>query len=53
LVEALNNTRALLARLELGVHAPPGEEREVVRELYVQTRRQVKALAAMLELTSH
>ena len=50
LVESLNSTRALLARLELGVSAPPGEAREVIRELYVATQRQAKALAACLEL---
>ena len=47
---ALTNTQALLTRLELGVQAPPGQARVVVRELYVQTRRQAKALAAVLEL---
>jgi hypothetical protein len=51
LVENLNSTQALLARLELlGVQAPPGQARVTVRELYVQTRRQVKALIATLEL---
>jgi hypothetical protein len=29
---------------------PPGQARVTVRELYVQTRRQVKALIATLEL---
>jgi hypothetical protein len=47
---ALTNTQALLTRLELGVRAPPGQARVAVRELYVQTRRQLKALSAVLEL---
>jgi hypothetical protein len=46
----LNGTRALLARLEGGVTAPPGQARVTIRELYVQTRRQLKALSATLEL---
>jgi hypothetical protein len=50
LCEALINTQALLQRLELGVQAPPGQARVTVRELYVQTRRQLKVLAAVLEL---
>jgi hypothetical protein len=47
---ALINTQALVTRLELGVQAPPGQARVAVRDLYVQTRRQLKALAAVLEL---
>ena len=39
--EALTNSRALLNRLENGIDAPPGGAREIVRELYVATRRQV------------
>jgi len=50
LVENLNSTRALLAHLEAGVTVPRQEQREVVRLLYVATRHQVKALAAVLEL---
>ena len=50
LVENLNSTQALLRRLEDGVHVPRQEQREVVRLLYVATRHQVKALAAVLEL---
>ena len=50
LCEALTNTQALLARLESGVCVPRPEQREVVRLLYVATRHQVKALAAVLEL---
>jgi len=50
LVESLTNTKALLARLELGVHVARNEQREVVRLLCVATRHQVKALAAVLEL---
>jgi hypothetical protein len=50
LIENLNSTRALLRRLEDGVHVPRQEQREVVRLLYVATQHQVKALAAVLEL---
>ena len=50
LCEALTNTQALLARLEAGVTVPRVEQREVIRLLYVATRHQVKALAAVLEL---
>jgi hypothetical protein len=50
LVENLNSTRALLRRLELGVRVPRQEQREIVRLLYVSTRHQVAALAAVLEL---
>jgi hypothetical protein len=50
LCEALTNTQALLTRLESGVTVPRDQQREVVRLLYVATRHQVKALAAVLEL---
>jgi hypothetical protein len=51
LVENLNSTQALLTRLESGrVCVSRQEQREVVRLLYVATRHQVKALAAVLEL---
>ena len=50
LVESLTNTKALLSRLEAGVHVARNEQREVIRLLYVATRHQVKALAAVLEL---
>ena len=50
LCEALTNIQALLARLEAGVTVPRDQQREVVRLLYVATRHQVKALAAVLEL---
>jgi hypothetical protein len=51
LVENLNSTQALLTRLESGrVRVARAEQREVVRLLYVATRHQVKALAAVLEL---
>jgi hypothetical protein len=51
LVENLNSTQALLTRLESGrVCVPRQEQREVVRLLYVATRHQVQALAAVLEL---
>jgi hypothetical protein len=42
LVESLNNTQALLTRLESGVCAPRDQEREIVQQLYVQTRQQLK-----------
>jgi len=50
LCAALTNTQALLTRLESGVCVPRQEQREVVRLLYVATRHQVQALAAVLEL---
>jgi hypothetical protein len=50
LCEALTNTQALLARLEAGVTVPRDQQRETIRLLYVATRHQVKALAAVLEL---
>jgi hypothetical protein len=50
LVENLNSTRALLTRLESGVTVPRQEQREVVRLLYVSTKHQAQALAAVLEL---
>jgi hypothetical protein len=50
LVENLNSTRALLRCLEDGVTVPKDAQREIVRLLYVATRQQVKALAAVLEL---
>jgi len=50
LCEALTNTQALLTRLEAGVTVPRDQQLEIVRLLYVATRHQVKALAAVLEL---
>jgi hypothetical protein len=50
LVENLNSTRALMRRLEDGVCVPKDAQREIIRLLYVATRHQVKALAAVLEL---
>jgi hypothetical protein len=51
LVGVRNQALALLERMEnRGVQVARAEQREVVRELYVQTRRQVKVLAAVLEL---
>ena len=50
LVENLNSTQALLLRLEDGVCVPKNAQREIVRLLYLATRHQVKALAAVLEL---
>jgi len=38
LCEGLNNTQALLSRLEAGVVVPRDQQRETVRELYVATR---------------
>jgi len=49
LCESLVHTKELLRRLE-GVTVPRDHQREVVRLLYVATRHQVKALAAVLEL---
>jgi hypothetical protein len=48
LVEALTNTQGLITRLESGVHVPRDGQREVVRELYVQTRRQLKGAHRVL-----
>jgi hypothetical protein len=50
LVENLNSTRALLARLESGVTVLKDQQREIIRLLYVSTRHQAKALSAVLEL---
>ena len=50
LIENLNSTRALLRRLEDGVHVPRQQQREIVRLLCVSTRHQTAALAAVLEL---
>jgi hypothetical protein len=50
LVENLNSTRALLARLESGVTVLKDQQREAVRETYVACRRLVRALSAVLEL---
>ena len=49
LCAALTNTQALLSRLEAGVTVPRDQQREVVRELYVATRNQAKALIATLK----
>jgi hypothetical protein len=46
---ALANVEALIERLELGVRAQDNE-RAMVRELYVQCRRQREVLAAALRL---
>ena len=50
LVEKLELDASLLTRLESGMTVPRDQQREAVRELYVATRRQVKALSATLEL---
>ena len=50
LCEALIDTQALCARLEAGVQVQHNGQREVVRQLYVASRNQAKALAATLEL---
>jgi hypothetical protein len=49
LAENLNSTRALLRHLEDGVTVQ-NDAQQIVRLLYVATRHQVKALAAVLEL---
>ena len=50
----LNDVRAhtelLAARLEAGVHVRGDEQREVVRRLYLQTRRQLEAIAVALDV---
>ncbi|MGC1234666.1 MAG: hypothetical protein WA838_08390, partial [Xanthobacteraceae bacterium] len=51
LCEVLVHTKELLAPLEAkGVRVPRDDQWQVVREVYVQTRRQLQALAAVLEL---
>jgi hypothetical protein len=50
LVGKLELDASLLTRLESGVTVPRDQQGEAVRELYVATRRQVKALSATLEL---
>ena len=50
LCEALIDTQALCARLEAGVQVQHNGQREVVRQLYVASRNQAKALIATLEL---
>ena len=50
LAESLNTTQALQRRLEDGVIVLNDAHCEVVRSLFVATRHQAKALAAMLEL---
>ena len=50
LVEALIDTLSLLARPERGVQVRQNGQRGVVRQLYVATRNQAKALIATLEL---
>jgi hypothetical protein len=50
LIENLSSTRALLRRLEDGVTVPRDQQRQVVRQLYVASRNQAKALIATLEL---
>jgi hypothetical protein len=49
LCEVLIDVQALCARLEAGVQVPHNEQREVVRQLYVASRNQAKALIATLE----
>jgi hypothetical protein len=44
------HTEALAVRLEAGVYVSGDEEREVVRRLYLQTRRQLEALAVAVGL---
>jgi len=51
LVGVRNQAQALLERMEnRGVQVARQEQREIIRLLYVATRHQVKALAAVLEL---
>lgn len=51
LCEVLVHTKELLAPLEAkGVRVPRDDQWQVVREVYVQTRQQLQALAAVLEL---
>ena len=50
LCEALIDTQALCARLEAGVQVQHNGQREVVRQLYVASCNQAKALIATLEL---
>ena len=50
LCQALIDTQSLLVRLEAGVHVLEAGQRETVRQLYVASRAQVKALTACLEL---
>jgi hypothetical protein len=51
LVGLRNQAQALYERLETrGVYVPKDQQREIVRLLYVATRNQVRALAAVLEL---
>ena len=51
LVGVRNQAQALLERMEnRGVQVARQEQREIIRLLYVATRHEVKALAAVLEL---
>jgi hypothetical protein len=50
LADVRNHTEVLAARLEAGVHVRTDADREVVKALYLATRRQLEALAAALEL---
>ena len=50
LAENLNGAKALLRQLEDGVVVFDDAQREIVRLLYVATRHQAQALAAVLEL---
>jgi hypothetical protein len=49
LAESLNTTRALLRQLEDGVTVSDDAQCETIRLLFVATRQQVQALAAVLE----
>jgi hypothetical protein len=44
------HTEVLARRLEAGVHVRSDEQREVIRRLYLQTRRQLEAIAVALEV---
>jgi hypothetical protein len=45
-----SHTEVLAARLEAGVRARSDEQRDVIRRLYLQTKRQLEALSACLDL---
>ena len=49
LAENLNSTKALLRQLEDGVTVSDDAQCETIRLLFVSTRHQLEALAAMLE----
>jgi hypothetical protein len=48
--DAHNHTEVLARRLEGGVRARTDQERDLIRRLYLQTRRQIEVLVAALAL---